>query len=113
MGNRMLSRSQPIRKHRAKPRKGRVIDKDYLAWLAKHPCIVAGHVLHECSGPVTLHHVRRYGEQKSDHRALPLCQGHHLHDFGMHSIERLGKRIFQMRYGVDLIRSFREAYRTR
>jgi hypothetical protein len=35
-------------------------------------------------------------------RIVVLCEAHHLHDFGMDSIERLGKKNFQERFGIDL-----------
>ncbi len=50
----------------------------------------------------TVHHVRFCGSPKDDRRTLPLAPEYHLHDFGMESIERLGKAKFEALHGVDL-----------
>ena len=50
-----------------------------------------------------MHHVRRCGEPKSDLRTLPLAPEYHQIQAGPYSsIEALGKRKFEERYGVDL-----------
>jgi hypothetical protein len=89
-------------KRRSRPRRHRLVDKKYLSWLHTLPCAIAGHEGHVCLGALTVHHVRRLGESKNDRRAIPLCQGAHLHDFGKYSIERLGKGKWEARYGVSL-----------
>jgi hypothetical protein len=56
-----------------------------------------------CSGFVTGHHVKETpGSQKNDRRMVPLCQGHHLHDFGMDAIERLGRKAWESKFRMDL-----------
>ena len=86
----------PIPKRRSKPRRGRVVDKNYRAWIAAQPCMISGQ-------PATVHHVRRCGEPKSDHRILPLAPEYHQIQFGPHtSIEALGKTKFEAMYGVNL-----------
>ena len=77
-------------------RRGRVADKDYLAWIALLPCLVSGK-------RATVHHVRRYGEPKNDRRTVPLAPEYHQIQAGPHtSIEALGKKKFEARYGIDL-----------
>ncbi len=86
----------PLKRRRAKPRKGRIADTKFLAWCATQPCIVSGRF------GVTLHHVRRFGEQKQDRRVVPLMAQFHLIQHGETSIEALGKTAFERRFEVDL-----------
>lgn len=51
---------------------------------------------------MTVHHVRRFGEQKDDRRTVPLMPEYHLHDCGLWSVERLGKGKFEKLFGVSL-----------
>jgi hypothetical protein len=68
-----------------------------MAWLASQPPLVAG------AGRMTIHHVRRCGEPKNDRRTVPLPEEKHLIQHGPYtSIEALGKKKFEERYGVDL-----------
>lgn len=91
-----LKRVRPKPK-RSKPRRGRVVDPKYMAWLATQPPLVFG------PGRITIHHVRRFGEQKNDRRTVPLPASLHMIQDGPYtSIEALGKRKFEARYGVDL-----------
>ena len=101
----------PIKKRRSKPRRGRVVDKDYLAWIHTKPCAVVGPFIETgrkgvsvrfCMTPVTAHHVRRFGEPKNDRRTIPLCWSHHFHSAGPYSIERLGKAGFEKFYDIDI-----------
>jgi hypothetical protein len=97
-----------------------VVDKKFLAWIHTQYCAVWEHTPLDIAGCnririVTAHHVRRLGEPKNDRRVLPLCVRHHLHDGGAFSIERLGKKKFEERYGIDLeklIEFYNEQYRT-
>ncbi len=82
-------------KRRSKPRRGRIVDKAYMAFIAEQPCIVSG----ERS---TVHHVRSYGSPKDDLRTLPLAPRYHMVQWGPESIEALGKKRFEERHGVDL-----------
>jgi len=85
-----------IKRRRSRTRRGRVVDRDYLAWMATQPCIISGK-------PATVHHVRRFGEPKNDRRTLPLAPEYHMIGFGPHtSIEALGKAEFERRYGIDI-----------
>jgi len=86
----------PVKKRRGKPRRGRVVDKEYLAWIAQQPCMISGK-------PATVHHVRFCGSPKNDRRTLPLAPEYHQIQNGPYtSIEALGKKKFEARYGVDL-----------
>ena len=77
-------------------RRGRIVDKAYLAWIASLPCLVSGK-------RATVHHVRRYGEPKDDRRTVPLAPEYHMIGYGSRtSIEALGKKKFEARHGIDL-----------
>lgn len=92
-----FKRAAPVKRRRGKPRRGRVVDREYMAWLATQPPLVSG------PGRITIHHVRRYGEQKDDRRTVPLPASLHMIQDGPYtSIEALGKAKFEKRYGVDL-----------
>ncbi len=82
-------------KRRSKPRRGRIVDKTYLAWIAAQPCLI-------CGEPATVHHIRSFGSAKDDTRTLPLAPRYHMIQWGPESIESLGKIKFQERHGVDL-----------
>jgi len=101
-----LKRVRP-KPRRSKPRRGRVVDKDYLAYMAAQPCMISGR-------RATVHHVRRCGEPKNDRRTLPLAPEYHLIQHGPRtSIEALGKAKFEKRYGVDIeasIAKYNERY---
>ena len=85
-----------VKPKRSKPRRGRVVDKASLAWMASQPCMISGR-------RATVHHVRRFGEPKKDRRTLPLAPEYHMIQHGPRtSIEGLGKAKFEARYGVDL-----------
>ena len=94
-----MIRRTPIRKKRAKPRRGRVIDKDFLAWMHTQSCLVRTFP-RLCSGDLEFHHVREFGSPKSDRRGLALCTGHHTS--GETSIHKLGKREFEKIHGIDI-----------
>ena len=90
-----MTRSRPNPK-RAKPRRGRVIDRKFLTWAAGEPCCITG--LH----PATSHHLREFGSPKNDRRIIRLIENLHLHEAGMFSIERLGKREFQRHWNINI-----------
>jgi hypothetical protein len=69
-------------------------DSKYKAFVSGKPCLV-------CGRPGEAHH---YGGQKdgrglgykcSDQRLVPLCHVHH------REVERLGRRMFELRYGLE------------
>ena len=100
-----LKRSR-VRRRRAKLRRGHVVDPAYKAWVAQDGCMISGR-------PATIHHVRRFGEPKDDHRILPLAPEYHFHAHGPESVEALGKAKFERRHGVNLeakIKEYRERY---
>ena len=85
-----------LKRVRSTPRRGRLTDKAYLAWMAKQACMISG-------GRATVHHVRRCGEPKDDRRTLPLAPEYHMIQNGPRtSIEALGKAKFERRYRVNL-----------
>jgi hypothetical protein len=79
-----------------KPRRGRVIDLDYLAWLHTQPGVVNGGKCY------SVHHVRSFGSPKNDRRAIPLEFGYHTEQEGAQSIERMDKQKWQEWTGVDI-----------
>lgn len=101
-----LKRSS-VKPKRSKPRRGRLVDLDYLAWMSLQPCLVSN-VEGEEPGHVTIHHVRQYGSPRNDRRTIPLLAKYHLHDFGPESIERLGKAEFERRHGVNIEAAIKE-----
>lgn len=101
----------PIKRKRNKPRRGRIVNGDFLQWMFDtQPCLVdqmAPLVImrdlknRSCRGRLTTHHVREFGSCKNDERTLRLCEGHHLHDFGPTAIEH-GKKQFEELYGINI-----------
>ena len=91
-------RAKPKAKRPGPPRRGRVVDTAYLAWVASQPCIVTG-LYH-----VTVHHVRRFGEPKNDHRTVPLVARLHMltHEEPDRPCVERGKAIFERHWGVNL-----------
>ena len=105
---RMKEARTPVKRKRSGgPRKGRVVDEKYLAWIAARPCMISGR-------RSTVHHVRFCGSPKNDRRTLPLAPEYHQIQPGPHtSIEALGKAKFEARYGVDIesaIAKYNEQY---
>jgi hypothetical protein len=86
----------PLSPVRKAPRRGRVKDPAYLSWCAKRPCCVTGEL------PATTHHLRTMGSSKDDTRVVRLVKRLHLHDAGVDSIERIGRRAFELKWGVCL-----------
>jgi len=95
----LIPRSKPPRRRRFKARRGRIVDEAYCEWMRDtQPCMVTGR------RPVTLHHVRRYGEPKDDRRIVPLIPSlHMLTDEipGLPCVER-GKQVFESFWCVNL-----------
>lgn len=88
----------PVTRKRARPRRGRVIDRERLAWCAGLPCCITG------ERPVTVHHIRFCGSPKDDTRILPLVPRLHMLTSelpGQPCIER-GKEVFEASWGVDI-----------
>lgn len=96
-----LKRVKP-KARRSKPRRGRGVDKAYLAWMAAQPCMISGR-------RATVHHVRFCGSLKDDRRTLPIAPEYHLIQHGPKtSIEALGKVKFERRYRVNIEEKIRE-----
>ena len=97
-----LKRTSVRKKRPGPPRRGRVHDLNFLAYMAEQPCLVSGQTRDIRGRRVELHHVRQYGSQKNDRRVLPLLPQFHRSGEGVYSIETLGKLKFQQRYGIDI-----------
>jgi|SRR5579871_4992718 len=110
----LIPRHSRLRRRRTKCRRGRVIDRKYLAWIHTRPSLVWTHDP-GCSGYcyVTAHHVKECpGSAKNDHRAVPLWRCHHLLGFGWYTVEH-GRVAWENRYRISLeneICRLREAY---
>ena len=107
--NSRLARNTPVRKRRpGPPRRGRTIDRAYIAWIHTLPCIVP-----ECPAlTVEADHVgpRAFSMRSHDCEALPVCTHHHR--LGSDSREALRSR-FWGHHGLDrmeLIRRYQELY---
>lgn len=128
----------PVKRKRAKPRRGRVIDKPYMAWLSLFPCLIcAARILRPSSseqlvrlllaGAAYWHpwpcallgtevaHVgpRGLGQKCSDRETVPLCRAHHTE--GKESERALGKRFWEF-HGLDkaeVIAAFNAEYERR
>lgn len=106
-----LKRSSVRKKRLGPPRRGRVVDVDFIEWMHQtQPCLVFTALINtvriperRCQGRLTVHHVRECGSPKNDRRTIKLCEAHHLigSDQGA-SIERLGKTAFEKRHGVNI-----------
>lgn len=96
-----MTRSLPP-KRRSKPRRGRVRDFAYLVFLHDLPCLLSGRGDTQCAGYLTCHHVRFCGSMRDDFRTVPLCCAHHIEGCGNDSIERLGRRKWEEKFGIDL-----------
>jgi len=100
-------------RQRSKPRRGRIVDKIYLAWVHTQPSIVRTHDP-KCLGcRITAHHVKETpGAPKNDRRAVPLRACRHMLGFGDLTVEHSKKR-FELHFGIDLeqeIRRLNEKY---
>lgn len=98
----------PVRKVRiGPPRKGLVLDPQYLAFIRKQPCICCGTRKYVEAAHVG---VRGLGARCSDREVLPLCSAHHVQ--GPEAQHVLGKS-FWNHWGLDrsaLISTFNEQY---
>lgn len=98
-----MIRRTPVRKKRSKPRRGRVIDKAFLSWMAMQPCLVHGWGCGTALGWLTIHHVRDYGSPKNDRRTLRLCVTTHQQIASKtQSIEALGKDAWEKLHHVSI-----------
>lgn len=120
----------PLRKKRATPRRGRLRDPQYLAWIREQPCYLCcyltfkAHALTEAlagiggilaselfpksimparqESPTEAAHIgtRGLGQKCSDRETLPLCGVEH-HRIGAYSHHKLGKRFAEF-HGIDI-----------
>ena len=61
-------------------------ERKHMDAVASLPCLICG------ATPVSIHHVRRYGETRKHSKVVPLCYKHHQGAAGIHT---LGKREFE------------------
>lgn len=93
-----LALRSPIPRRRSKPRRGRLVDRNFLTWMHTQPCLVTG------EWPVTVHHVRFCGSPKNDRRTIALVARLHMRGCeqpGIPCVER-GKRVFEEFHGVNI-----------
>jgi len=76
------------------PKPSREVDKDYLKYIRRQPCLVYG-----CPNKAIAHHDPTVGAGGSDYTSVPLCTYHHIP-----GIHQMGRGIFQKTYSIDLNR---------
>jgi len=91
-----MKRSSVRRKRLGPPRRGRVRDEKYMAWLAHQPGVIFGGRI------VTIHHHRFCGSPKNDRQTLPIEWGYHTVQEGPTSIDALGKAKWEALHGVSI-----------
>ena len=69
----------------------------YLAWIRTLPCLVCGRAIGVEAAHTGPHGI---GQKSADTSAIPLCVQHHR--TGRDSYHRLGRRIFEQRYQLDI-----------
>ena len=89
-----------VKKKRSKPRRGRVISKDYKAFIAGFPCMICLRVGLIQASRTEVAHVgdRGLGQKCSDFETIPLCNAHHTS--GAFAIHRAGKWFWE-HFGID------------
>jgi hypothetical protein len=110
--------TRPNAKRPGPPRRGRVIDRDYMDWIRTLQCVVCAQQVIgywfgvQRSSRTEAAHVgqRGIGQKSSDRETIPLCAEHHR--LGKDSVHRLGKNFWQ-HHGIDryaLIRELQARY---
>ena len=63
----------------ANPKPERIVDPEYRAWIANHPCSGVNSKRHACWGPVDTCHVKSRGSGGGDEigQLFPACRGLH------------------------------------
>ncbi len=111
----MITRTPIKRKRPGKPRRGRIIDEDYKAFIAAQRCCICALYNHGDQAqltPTEVAHVgvRGLGQKCSDRETIPLCAYDHREGSNSHHV--LGKA-FWAHHGLDrdkLIAKYQEAY---
>ncbi len=92
----------PVRKKRpGPPRRGRVVNKAYMAWMheTQQPLMPLNRGVDPHDTP-ELHHVRKHaGDQKDDTRTVMLTSISHRK--GKYAVERIGDRRFEDMFSLD------------
>lgn len=90
--------TKPVNKKRKAPRRGRVVDRNRLAWAAQKPCQVTGEF------PATTHHVRECGSPKDDTKIIRLVEYLHMKTAARSGIPCVedGKEVFEKFHGVKI-----------
>jgi hypothetical protein len=105
--------TRPRARRPGPPRRGRVRDREYLAWIRQFSCVVcippsSNWWMPFCGSTVSeAAHVgqRGLGQKCSDRETIPLCAEHHRN--GRDSVHVLGKR-FWPHHGLDRYRLIAE-----
>jgi len=90
--------NKPNAKRPGPPRRGRVIDRNRLAWAAQKPCQITGEF------PATTHHVREFGSPKDDTNIIRLVDYLHMKTAARPGIPCIedGKELFEKFHGVTI-----------
>lgn len=93
-----LARNVLPKAKRAKPRKGRVYDRNRMDWAAQKPCQITGEF------PATTHHVRAFGSPKDDTRIIRLVERLHMKTAAIAGVPCIedGKELFEKFHGVKI-----------
>jgi hypothetical protein len=93
-----IARNNPPKRKRSKPRKGRLYDRNRLAWAAQKPCQITGEF------PATTHHVRELGSPKDDTRIIRLVARLHMKSHAKDGVPCIedGKELFEKFHGVKI-----------
>ncbi len=93
-----IARGKRPNAKRAKPRKGRVIDRNRMAWAVQKCCQITGEF------PATTHHVREFGSPKDDTKIIRLAAHLHMKTAARPGIPCIedGKELFEKFHGVTI-----------
>jgi len=96
-----IARRTPVKARRSKPRRGRVRDFAYLAFIGYQPCFLCVMLGLKQTSPTEVAHVgtRGLSQKSSDRETLPMCGDTH-HQHGPESQHVLGKS-FWAHHGVE------------
>ncbi len=70
------------------PKPTRYVNKDYLAYISKQPCLI-------CGKTAEPHHWKSRGSGGSDLLCVPLCREHH------GEVEQIGTSTFSIKYDIS------------
>lgn len=102
--SRIAHNRTPIKRKRAKTRRGRIYDRNRMSWAAQKSCQITGEF------PATTHHVREFGSPKDDTKIIRLAAHLHMKTASRPGIPCIedGKELFEKFHGVKIERLLRD-----